>query len=78
MKVITVIIMLLPLLLAAQSYTLEELITYGLENSFSVQKSYLSSQSSQSMLNTSKWNLLPDASVNGGIKKDFDLSLIHI
>ena len=64
--------MLLPLLLAAQSYTLEELITYGLENSFSVQKSYLSSQSSQSMLNTSKWNLLPDASVNGGIKKDFD------
>ena len=72
MKVITVIIMLLPLLLAAQSYTLEELITYGLENSFSVQKSYLSSQSSQSMLNTSKWNLLPDASVNGGIKKDFD------
>ena len=72
MKGITVIIMLLPLLLAAQSYTLEELITYGLENSFSVQKSYLSSQSSQSMLNTSKWNLLPDASVNGGIKKDFD------
>jgi len=64
--------MLLPLLLAAQSYNLEELITYGLENSFSVQKSYLSSQSSQSMLNTSKWNLLPDASVNGGIKKDFD------
>lgn len=72
MKVITVLIMLLPLLLAAQSYNLEELITYGLENSFSVQKSYLSSQSSQSMLNTSKWNLLPDASVNGGIKKDFD------
>ncbi len=75
MKVITVIIMLLPLLLAAQSYTLEELITYGLENSFSVQKSYLSSQSSQSMLNTSKWNLLPDASVNGGIKKDFDTAV---
>ncbi len=46
MKVITVIIMLLPLLLAAQSYTLEELITYGLENSFSVQKSYLSYRSS--------------------------------
>ena len=67
--------MLLPLLLAAQSYTLEELITYGLENSFSVQKSYLSSQSSQSMLNTSKWNLLPDASVNGGIKKDFDTAV---
>ena len=75
MKVITVIIMLLPLLLAAQSYTLEVLITYGLENSFSVQKSYLSSQSSQSMLNTSKWNLLPDASVNGGIKKDFDTAV---
>jgi len=67
--------MLLPLLLAAQSYTLEELITYGLENSFSVQKSYLSSQSSQSMLNTSKWNLLPDAFVNGGIKKDFDTAV---
>ena len=72
MKVITVILMLLPLLLAAQSYTLEELITYGLENSFSVQKSALSYQSSKSTLNTSKWNLLPDASVSGGIKKDFD------
>jgi outer membrane protein TolC len=64
--------MLLPLLLAAQSYTLEELITYGLENSFSVQKSALSYQSSKSTLNTSKWNLLPDASVSGGVKKDFD------
>lgn len=72
MKVITVILMLLPLLLAAQSYTLEELITYGLENSFSVQKSALSYQSSKSTLNTSKWNLLPDASVSGGVKKDFD------
>ena len=75
MKVITVILMLLPLLLAAQSYTLEELITYGLENSFSVQKSALSYQSSKSTLNTSKWNLLPDASVSGGIKKDFDLAV---
>ena len=72
MKVITVILMLWPLLLVAQSYTLEELITYGLENSFSVQKSALSYQSSKSTLNTSKWNLLPDASVSGGIKKDFD------
>ena len=72
MKVITVILMLLPLLLAAQSYTLEELITYGLENSFSVQKSSLNYQSSKSTLNTSKWNLLPDASVSGGVKKDFD------
>ncbi|MDD5408467.1 MAG: TolC family protein [Candidatus Cloacimonas acidaminovorans] len=72
MKVITVILMLLPLLLAAQSYTLEELITYGLENSFSVQKSALSYQSSKSTLNTTKWNLLPDASVSGGVKKDFD------
>jgi len=62
----------LPLLLAAQSYTLEELITYGLENSFSVQKSSLNYQSSKSTLNTSKWNLLPDASVSGGVKKDFD------
>ncbi len=75
MKVITVILMLLPLLLAAQSYTLEELITYGLENSFSVQKSALSYQSAKSTLNTSKWNLLPDASVSGGIKKDFDLAV---
>ena len=72
MKVITVILMLLPLLLAAQSYTLEELISFGLENSFSVQKSSLSYQSSRSMLNTSKWNLLPDASVTGGVNKDFD------
>jgi len=72
MKVFTVLLMLLPILLAAQSYTLDELITYGLENSFSVQKSSLNYESSQSTLNTSKWNLLPDASVTGSVTKDFD------
>lgn len=72
MKVFTVLLMLLPILLAAQSYTLDELITYGLENSFSVQKSSLNYESSQSTLNTSKWNLLPDASVTGSVTRDFD------
>lgn len=72
MKVITVILMLLPILLIAQSYTLEELINYGLDNSFSVEKSKLSYENSTSSLKTAKWNLLPDAAVNGGVKKDFD------
>ena len=72
MKVFTVLLMLLPILLAAQSYTLEELITYGLDNSFSVQKSSLNYESSKSTLNTSKWNLLPNASVTGSVTKDFD------
>ncbi len=51
---------------------MEELITYGLDNSFSVQKSSLNYESSKSTLNTSKWNLLPNASVTGSVTKDFD------
>jgi len=72
MKGIIVFILLLPVFLAAQQYQLDDLINQGMQKSFSLQKSELSNASASSTLNSAKWNLLPDASVNAGVSKDFD------
>lgn len=72
MKVFITILLMCPLLLMAQQYSLDELITAGLENSFSVQKSELSHKSAGSSLNSAKWNLAPDLSVTAAVNKDFD------
>lgn len=71
MKRLTLILLLLPLALAAQQYTLEQLVQYGLEHSWTMQKNELSYQSSASSLSSAKWNLLPDASLNFGVQNDF-------
>ncbi len=72
MRTIIVIILLLPVFLVAQQYQLDDLISHGMKQSFSLQKSELNSASATSSLNSAKWNLLPDASANAGVKKDFD------
>lgn len=66
-----ILLMMLPLLLAAQHYSLDQLIEHGLEHSYGMQRSGLSYESSLSGLSTAKWNLLPDASLNFGITGDF-------
>lgn len=72
MKVFITILLLCPLLLMAQQYNLDDLITTGLQNSFSVQKSELSHKAAGSSLNSAKWNLAPDLAVNAAVNKDFD------
>ena len=72
MKRLAFLILMLPVCLTAGEYNLEQLINHGLESSFTVQKNELSAKSTASSLNSAKWNLLPEATVNAGIDKNLD------
>lgn len=71
MKKLMLLLMLLPMLLAAQQYSLEELIDEGIQKSWSTQRSRLNYQSSASQLGTATWNLLPDADLSFRMDQDF-------
>lgn len=64
--------MMLPILLVAKAYTLEELIEHGINHSLQIQKEELGAQSSKSALRSSLWNFAPDANITAGVSKDFD------
>ncbi|MDY0151763.1 MAG: TolC family protein [Candidatus Cloacimonas sp.] len=72
MKRLSFLILMLPVFLAAGVYNLDQLIEYGLKNSYSMQQNELSATSSSSSLKTAKWNLLPEAEVNANVKQDFN------
>ncbi|MCK9557486.1 MAG: TolC family protein [Candidatus Cloacimonetes bacterium] len=72
MKRYLVLLCLLPVLLAANEYTLDQMIDHGLQNSFQIRKQELNHTSSKSSLNSAKWNLLPNAELNAGLNQDFD------
>ncbi len=72
MKHYLILIMLLPVIMAANVYTLDQLIEYGMENSFQIQKAELSNTSSQSSLRSAKWNLAPEANLSAGLNQDLD------
>ncbi len=65
------IFILLPTLIFAQSYNLEELIDMGLKNNYDIQQSDINKQISKSQLNSSRWNLLP--SVTAELSRTEDL-----
>jgi outer membrane protein TolC len=71
MRSFLLILLLLPLALAAQQYTLDDLVSHGLEQGWTMQRSKLSYESTASNLSTAKWNLLPDADLNLGLQNDF-------
>ncbi|PKN73888.1 MAG: hypothetical protein CVU50_01515 [Candidatus Cloacimonetes bacterium HGW-Cloacimonetes-3] len=72
MKRLAILILMLPVLLAAGEYSLDDMIQYGLKNSYTIQKNELSAYSSASSLRSAKWNLLPEAAVSANVDKDFD------
>jgi outer membrane protein len=72
MKPFLLLILLVPVFLAAQQYQLEELINQGLQHSFNVQKSELGLATANSTLGSAKLNLLPDFDLSAGISNDFD------
>lgn len=71
MKKILILFCLLPLMLAATDYTLDELVEYGLEHSWTMQKSALDFENAASSFRSAKWDLLPELKVNAGINADF-------
>lgn len=75
MKRLTFLILMLPVFLAAGEYNLDQMIQLGLKNSYTIKKNELSASSSASSLRSSKWNLLPEATVSASVNKDFDPAL---
>ncbi len=71
MKHFWILLLLLPLALPAQQYTLDQLVSHGLENSYGMLKSEISYESSLSNLGSATWNLLPEASLYLGVTNDF-------
>lgn len=66
-----ILLFLLPIVLTANVYTLDELIEHGLEHSLEIQKEELNIQSSKSALTSALWNFAPEANISAGINKDF-------
>lgn len=66
-----ILLLLLPIVLTANVYTLDELIEHGLEHSLEIQKEELSVQSSKSALTSALWSFAPEANISAGINKDF-------
>lgn len=65
-------LMLLPIVLAASVYTLDELIEHGIEHSYQIQKEELSNESWHSSFRSAKWKLLPNANLSSGLTQDLD------
>ncbi|HCX60456.1 MAG: TolC family protein [Candidatus Cloacimonadaceae bacterium] len=72
MKRYLILIFLLPALLAANEYTLDQMIEHGMQNSYQIRKQELSHSTAKSSLNSAKWNLLPNADLSAGLNQDFD------
>ncbi|MDD3283374.1 MAG: hypothetical protein PHY41_07875, partial [Candidatus Cloacimonetes bacterium] len=64
--------LLMPAMLMANEYTLDQMINHGFEHSYQIRKQNLSNTSAKSALNSAKWDLLPSADLNAGINKDLD------
>jgi len=65
------LLFLVPFALMAEQYTLDELIDYGLKNSLTIQSSGLTYESIRSNLTSAKLNLLPEISLDLGVRNDF-------
>lgn len=70
MKKLLFLLVLMPTLLLAQNYSMEQLVNYGLEHSWEMQRSALDYESSRSSFRSSKWNLLPELRVFAGADQD--------
>lgn len=72
MKHYLILLMLLPIVLTAQLYTLDQLIEHGIQHSYQIQKEELSNDTGHSAYRSAKWNLMPNANVNANVTQDLD------
>lgn len=63
MKKYILFLILIPVVLFAREYSIDELIGRGIKDSYTAQSSSLNYESSASQLSTAKWNLLPEAAL---------------
>lgn len=72
MKKILLILIILPALVFAQEYTLEQLIEIGLDKSYDIQSELASNKNSASYLRSSLYGVLPSVSISAGKDKNLD------
>jgi outer membrane protein TolC len=74
-RVIILLLLIIPILIIAEEYTLDELINIGLEKSFEIEKENAANLDAQSDLRSSWIGLLPSASISAGGSKNYDTDL---
>ncbi|MDA3813848.1 MAG: TolC family protein [Candidatus Cloacimonetes bacterium] len=74
-RIVAIILIIVPILIFAEEYTLEELIDIGLENSYDMKLENVNDLNAQSELRSSWFGLLPSASIFAGSSKNFDTNL---
>lgn len=67
-----ILLLILPTLIFAQTYTAEQLIDIGLQNNYGIQQSEASYQVSKAKLNIARWDILPELSANLNYTHDFE------
>ena len=74
-RIFVFMLIIIPILVFAEEYTLDGLIKIGLENSFSIKQENVSHLNAQSNLRSSWIGLLPSASISAGGSKNYDTDL---
>ncbi len=72
MKKILLILIMFPVLVFAQEYTLEQLIETGLDKSYDIQSELANNKNSKSYLRSSLYGVLPSVSISAGKDKNLD------
>lgn len=70
MKRALIFLLMLPVLLTATTYSLDQLVEYGLTNSWTMRSADLTYSNALSQFRSSKWSLLPDVALNAGVTRD--------
>ncbi len=71
-KYFILLVILLPIILFADEYTLDKLIEIGLKNSYSIEQAKVSRQNAESSLKSSWIGLLPSATISAGGSKNYE------
>ena len=73
-RVIILMLLIVPILISAEEYTLDELINIGLENSYEIKQENTANLNAQSDLRSSWIGLLPSTSISAGGSKNYDIN----
>ncbi|MCK5050630.1 MAG: TolC family protein [Candidatus Cloacimonetes bacterium] len=74
-RIVVFILIIIPILIFAEEYTLDGLINIGLENSFSIKQENVNNLNAQSNLRSSWIRLLPTTSISAGSSKNYDTNV---
>ena len=74
-RIVVLMLIIIPILIFAEEYTLEKLINIGLENSYAIKQENVNNLNARSNLRSSWIRLLPSASISAGSSKNYDTDM---